>query len=73
MVATDMNENIFLLLVYVVAILATVAAIGGLVELWRWIWPREPLPPPDDPRLRNVQGLMEWRAKRAASKNRWNQ
>ena len=49
--------------------------IGRAIVIWnrrRWRRRTTQLPPPDDPRLRNVMGIMEWKAKRRALKCGWN-
>lgn len=52
-----------------------IALCGGAVSVWtlleEWWRTRDHLPSPDDPRLRNEQGVREWRAKRAIAKRRW--
>ena len=60
----------FLLLISVMTPVFLLLAIGAWIIDWRQSR-KPPLPEPDDPRLRNVNGILIWRAKKAQAKRRW--
>lgn len=46
--------------------------VGLIALVGDWLTKRNrPLPPPDDPRLRNYLNERNWRAKRALLRRRW--
>ena len=50
--------------------LCAFCAILGLAALLFDDSDDKPLPKPDDPRLRNVEGILEWKAKRAIARKK---